>query len=353
MEFSIQKLHEYILPAGLFTAGIVIGFIVEKILLFRLRRIAIQSRWEGGRVILHATKGVTFLWFILAGTYGAINNLPSIGPKLLVNLSLALSVLLILSVTLLISKLATGFVKLYTGKVLPSTSIFVNLTKVFVFILGMLVMLQTIGISVAPILTALGVGGLAVALALQDTLTNLFAGLHIIASKKVNTGDYIKLESGQEGILEDITWRNTSIKTPQNNTIIVPNSKIASSIITNFNIPSKDVVAVIPLTVNYESNLDHVERVTKEVAREVMQQMAYPKGFDIEPVIKYTSFGESSINFEVVVKAKELGDRGQISHILIKKLHVRFQEEGFKVPYPTRTIHVQNIENQKATNFLN
>jgi small-conductance mechanosensitive channel len=353
MEFPIQKLQEYILPAGLFASGIVVGFIVEKIFLFRLRRIAIKSRWEGGRVILHATKGITFLWFILAGTYSALHNLPAIGPKLLVNLTLALTVILILSVTILISKLATGFVKLYTGKVLPSTSIFVNLTKVFVFILGMLVMLQTMGISVAPILTALGVGGLAVALALQDTLTNLFAGLHIIASKKVKTGDYIKLESGQEGILEDITWRNTSIKTPQNNTIIVPNSKIASSIITNYNIPSKDIVAVIPLTVNYESNLDDVERVTKEVAREVMSQMEYVKGFDIEPVIRYTSFGESSINFEIVVKAKELGDKGLISHNLIKKLHIRYQQEGFKTPFPTRTLHIQNIENQKPTSFLN
>jgi len=340
MEFSSKDLEQFIVPLGFFAAGIIIGIIVEKIFLLKIRTIAIKSRWEGGRVIIHALKGVAFLWSVIAGIYLAILNLPIISPQLFIHVRLILAIILILSITVLISKLATGFVRLYTGRVLPSTTIFVNLTKVFVFIIGMLVLLQTIGISVAPMLTALGVGGLAVALALQDTLTNLFAGLHIIASKKINAGDYVKLESGQEGTLEDITWRNTSIITPQNNTIIIPNSKLASSIVLNFSIPSKDLVTTVLVGVGYDSDLDKVESITLKVAGEIIRELNDGKPPEFEPLIRYNSFADSSINFDVIVKVKDLGDTGLFKHTFIKRLQKKYKEEGIEIPYPVRTVHM-------------
>lgn len=342
MKLSDFDLEHYLIPAGFIIAGIIIGFIVEKIFLIKIRMLAVKARWEGGGVILHALKGVTFLWFIIAGIYLAMLNLEEIGPKLFAHIRLVLVVILILSITVLMSKLATGFVRMYTGRVLPSTTIIVNLTKVFVFVLGILVMLQTVGVSVAPILTALGVGGLAVALALQDTLTNLFAGLHIIASKKVKTGDFVKLETGQEGILEDITWRNTSIKTPQNNTVIIPNSKLASSIITNYNIPSREVVASVVIGVSYDSDLEKVERITKATMEELMAEITPGRFPRPEPQVRYTAFADSSINFEVTVKVKDLRDQGFVKHEFIKRIYKKFQEEGIEIPYPSRTVYMHN-----------
>ena len=304
---------------------------------------AIKARWEGGSVILNSLKGITFLWFVLAGIYSAILNIDAIGPKLFGYLQTAIIVILILSATFLFSKLSVGFVKLYTGKVLPSTSILANLTKLFIFLLGMLVLLQTLGVSVAPMLTALGVGGLAVALALQDTLSNLFAGLHIIASKKMKVGDYIKLDTGNEGILEDISWRNTSIRTLQNFTVIVPNSKIASAIVTNFTIPTKDLDFLIPVGVAYDSDLEKVERITKEVGKETLE--ALPGGVQgSEPLIRYNAFAESSINFNVILKVKEFTDQGLIRHEFIKKLHRRYAEEGIEIPFPIRTLYMKKEE---------
>jgi small-conductance mechanosensitive channel len=85
------------------------------------------------------------------------------------------------------------------------------------------------------------VGGLAVALALQDTLSNLFAGLHIIASKKLLPGDYFLLDSGEEGYVQDVNWRNTFIRTLRNNMIVVPNARLASAILTNYYQPSSEM----------------------------------------------------------------------------------------------------------------
>lgn len=341
MEFSSKVLDLYLLPAVLLASGIILGLIVERIILLRIKNVAIKARWQGGSIIVHSLKGVAFLWFVVAGIYGAILNLDIIGPKLFAHLKMGLAIILILSVTILISKLSTGFVKLYTGRVLPSTSILTNLTKIFVFILGMLVLLQTIGISVAPIITALGIGGLAVALALQDTLSNLFAGLHIIASRKIKPGDYVRMETGGEGFLEDISWRNTSIRTINNTIIIVPNSTIASSVLVNYSIPTKDFDIFIPVGVSYNSDLEKVESVTIEVAKKTLEALTI---LIEEPIIRYNAFADSSINFNVILRVREYADQGMIKHTFIKSLQKRYQQEGIEIPFPIRTVHLHNPE---------
>jgi small-conductance mechanosensitive channel len=105
----------------------------------------------------------------------------------------------------------------------------VNLTKIVVFAVGILTILETLGIPIIPLFTALGIGGLAVALGLQDTLSNLFAGIQVIAAKQIRPGDYVKLELGEEGYVTDITWRYTTIRSSPNNRIIVPNAKVSSA----------------------------------------------------------------------------------------------------------------------------
>ncbi|MDI6784396.1 MAG: mechanosensitive ion channel family protein, partial [bacterium] len=208
------------------------------------------------------------------------------------------------------------------------------------FLIGLLVILQTLGLSITPILTALGVGGLAVALALRETLSNLFSGLHILASKQIKPGDYVKLDSGEEGYITDITWRNTTIKTLANNMVIVPNSKLASAIITNFHLPENNVKVYIPVGVSYTSDLEKVEKVTVEVAKEIMQEI--PGGVpEFDPVIRYSEFADSSIKFTVVMYAKDFIDQYLIKHEFIKRLHKRYITEGIEIPFPIRTVYMK------------
>jgi small-conductance mechanosensitive channel len=217
---------------------------------------------------------------------------------------------------------------------------FANITRILVLVIGILIILQYLGISIAPILTALGVGGLAVALALQDTLSNLFAGIHVIASGQLKPGHYLRLSSGEEGYVTDITWRYTTIRSLQNNTIIVPNSKLASAIVTNFNIPDEDILTSIEVGVSYDSDLDKVERVTIEVAREVMKDIRVGVP-DFEHVITYKKFADSSINFDVYLHVKEFVDQYTVKHEFIKRLHKRYREEGIDIPFPVRTVYMK------------
>jgi small-conductance mechanosensitive channel len=153
-------------------------------------------------------------------------------------LSKPLTAFVILAGAFAAACIAGGLVGLYAARHdTGSRSIFANLTRAGVLVLGILIVLQIFGISIAPVLTALGVGGLAVALALQDTLSNLFAGLHVLTSRKVVPGDVIKLDSGEQGRVIDINWHNTSLHDQEDNVVLVPNAKLAEAILTNYHRP--------------------------------------------------------------------------------------------------------------------
>ena len=326
---------------ALIIGGLIVGFVIQNIILTRLRKIALRTKWEGDEVIIDSLRGAIVFWFLLAGIYGAIMHLP-LSPNLSAIIIKILVVIIILSATFFFIRLTTGFLRLYSQKTaaLPSASLLINLTKGVILVLGGLIILQSLGISITPLITALGVGGLAVALALQDTLSNLFAGFHIIVSKMVLPGDYIKLATGEEGYVTDVSWRNTTIRALPNNIIVVPNSKLASSILTNFPQPVNEMSVLVQVGVSYDSNLEKVEKVTIEVAKKVLKEV--PGGIpDFEPFIRYHTFGDFSINFSVILRVKEFVDQYLVKHEFIKRLHKRYRAEGIEIPFPIRTVFMK------------
>ena len=196
-------------------------------------------------------------------------------------------------------------------------------------------------------LATLGVGGLAVALALQDTLSNLFSGFHIMLARQVKVGDFIKLESGEEGYVTDINWRTTKVKMLPNNVVLIPNSKLAQAIIVNYYLPDKETAVLVQAGVHYDSDLKKVEKVTCEVAKQVMKLVpGGVPGFD--PFIRYHTFADSSINFTVILRAGEFVDQYLIKHEFIKRLHERYQKEGIVIPYPIRAVNYQQEKAGKS-----
>jgi small-conductance mechanosensitive channel len=276
---------------------------------------------------------------VIAGAWVAALALP-LSPGWRANVSHVLVAAIVLTVTLGAGRSAAQVVRagaLAHSGIAGSATIFVNITRITVLAIGLLILLATLGISITPLLTALGVGGLAVALALQDTLTNLFAGVHILVSGKVQQGDFIRLESGEEGYVVDTNWRNTTIRQLPNNLVVVPNATLASSTVINYYRPEQEMSVLVQVGVSYDSDLEHVERVTAEVGREVMQSVegAVPGH---EPSIRYHTFGESSIGFSVILRASEPTAQYLIVHEFIKRLHRRYGREGIEIPFPIRTV---------------
>ncbi|MCU0579416.1 MAG: mechanosensitive ion channel family protein [Desulfobacterota bacterium] len=212
------------------------------------------------------------------------------------------------------------------------------------WIIGFLIALTFLGVSIAPLLTALGVGGLAVSLALKDTLENIFAGINVLMEKSIRVGDFIRLESGQEGTVKDITWRTTRIQLLSNNTVIIPNSKLAQSVVTNYHLPEKSFALRLPVSASYASNPDRVEKVLLAEAQKALGEIP---GLlrDPEPFVRFSpGFGESSLDFTLNCQVADYVDQYLVLHELRKRIFQRFRAEGIEIPFPQRTVHLRQSD---------
>jgi small-conductance mechanosensitive channel len=213
-------------------------------------------------------------------------------------------------------------------------------TKIVLIAVGGMIVLDNLGVSLTPLLTTLGIGSLAVAIALQDTLGNFFAGLHIKADRPIEVGHYVKLQTGEEGYVERIGWRSTRVRMLSNNMVVVPNSKLVQDNITNYHLPDRELAVLVEVGVAYDSDLEKVETVTSEVAKEILKTV--PGGVpEFDPFIRYHTLNRSSIDFTVILRGREFTDNFLLKHEFIKKLQARYAQEGITIPFPIRTVYLK------------
>lgn len=329
-----------IVPLLLLTGTVLAGVIVRKIL-FRVVR-SWAARTESHLDVLITGSLPIILWSLMLGLHIATQN-SEIPKPYLRFIPPTLAVLWILSLTIAMSRLAGNAVRFYGGRVSgvsrPVTSLTQKLAQAVVVILGLVWMLRVVfKINLTPILATLGVGGLAVALALQDTLSNLFAGFYVSISGVVRIGDYIKLNTGEEGYISDINWRCTMMRGVTNNLVVIPNNKLGQAIFTNYFLPDRRIVMSLSFGVGYESDIDQVERVLLD---ETSSAVGMVKGLLADPA-PYVRFnpgpGESSLGFQVTFSVAEFADQYLVQSELRKMIFQRLKKEGISMPYPTRTV---------------
>ena len=328
------------------TAGIIADRLIRRYIDHHLA--VEESTWK--YVLVRSMQGVPIFFSFIIGLYWAIDAV-EISPTLTKLLSYLLFTSNVFSITRVLARTVDGVVTMYferSDKNLPKTTLLNNILIGVIYAMGLLVILQYYGISIAPILTAAGVGGMAVALALQEMLANIFSGLHLILSKQLRIGDYIRLSSGEEGRVTDITWRFTTIiSLGASSTIVIPNKTIAGANITNFSLPTQNINVSVPVGVAYDSDLAAVERVTIETAKEVLARV--DDNPNANPLVLYTDFGDSSINFNVILPSRIFDHQGKIKHEFIKALTERYRTEGIDIPYPIQTI-IQEKEDAEENN---
>src|SRR5947208_6218805 len=224
-----------------------------------------------------------------------------------------------------------------------------NLARVAILLVGAIVILNTLGISVLPILTALGVGGIAIALALQDTLSNLFSGFYVSLAGQIRVGDYIRLDSVEEGYISDISWRSTSIRSLQNNVIIIPNAKLAKATITNYNLPEQSMTVPVAVSVSYNCDPQLVENLLLDEAKKAV---GYVAGLLAEPApcVRFTpGFGPSSLDLTLYCSVRKFADQSLLQHEMRKRIFARFRQEQIEIPFPTRTVYMHDApESQRS-----
>ena len=340
----------WIVPIIIFAAFVVVAVAIK---FFLQRIVSIFTRKTKtilDDLIVKAIVLPIFLFLIFGGLWISIVNTPELGQHLPIIHKIFTSIFIIIG-ALAITRVANALLTWYGEEIATKTQSKIDdkliplIRRVIIFVifvLGLLFILQAWEVNINGLLTAIGIGGLAVALALQPTLTNFLAGTYVMSDAVIRTGDYIMLDGNHEGFVENIGWRTTKLRSWQGNIIVIPNSKLADAVTTDFEEPEKSVLFSIDCGVSYQSDLENVEKVTIDVAREVLKRV--PEGAkDYEPVVRFKQFSDSNINFSIVLKSNDRAGQFVVKHEFIKALSKRYREEKINMEYPVRKLLIPDV----------
>lgn len=343
MAIDIRLAERLFVPALIALSAAGILFLVRGVIIRVLHRWAGRTDTKVDDIIISSFRIPSVYWCLAIGLHIGI-AVSDLSPRYTVYVSRTIHIIIIISITSAVANLAGKIFRNYIQQSelpLPTTGLAYGMLKGTIYVIGFLIVLTVLGISITPLITALGVGGLAVALALQDTLANLFAGIHILLEKSVRVGDFVKLETGQEGYVLDITWRTTRIRMLPNNVVVIPNSKLAQSVVTNYYLPEKRMSLLIPVGVSYSSDPETVERVLIEEAMNAVGEIPGLLG-DPAPFVRFIpGFGDSSLDFTLICQVQEFVDQYLAQHELRKRIFRRFRAEGIEIPFPHRTVYLR------------
>lgn len=336
-----DTLRERLLPYGLTLGVWLVGWLFTRLVLPLIARLIRKTPTDIDELALDSLRRHVPIWFLALGVvigsrYGGLS------PTVQQRVDRIVQAVVLLSVTFAVAAFMSKLVE-RRARLLPegpgATSLIQNTVRGIVIAIGLLMVASSLGIAITPILTALGVGSLAVALALQPTLSNMFAGFHLTLARHIRVGDYVELDAGQAGYVADISWRSTLIRELSNNMVIVPNSKLSEMVVRNYALSSSELSAVIRCSVSYAADLDRVRGIVLEVGADVLKSYTGAVA-DFEPIVRFTAFGESGIDFIAVLRVREFADRVSIQDEFIRKLHRRFAAEGIDIPFPQRVVHL-------------
>ncbi len=322
-------------PILIIVLAILIGILLENRLKKLRKQLDDNELLRKYSFILRCFEGVIWIWSMV-GAIALI--LPSINLPVPLNI-LIQKILLVIALgmaTILASRLAVNAIQVYSKKsntTVSLTSLFEYLTKVIIFTVGFLIIIQSIGIQITALITAFGVGSLSVGLAFQNTLSNLISGVNIIISGKIRPGDYIQFKSGEEGYVTDVELKYTLIKDIYHSIIVIPNRQIIDASFKNYTLENTGMLLPIKIGVSYESDLEKVEQITLQVAKNILQTIdGGCQQYD--PFLRYDNFDYYAINLTVYLKINEYLDRLLITHEFIKEIHKTYKQENIILAFP-------------------
>lgn len=208
-----------------------------------------------------------------------------------------------------------------------------KVTTIFLVGAGLIVALKHFGYDVLSLLTALGIGSLAIGLAAKDTLANMISGFTLMIDRPFRIGDRIQLASGKLGDVVDIGLRSTKIRTPENTLLIIPNAELCNSTVLNMAFPDMISQGRVAVGVGYGSDLAQVKRILVEVAQEDPDVLADPS-----PVSFFVSFGDNALQMSLIFWVTDYTKVFQVTDRLNTGIMSRFTRDGITIPYPTRKV---------------
>jgi hypothetical protein len=269
------------IPVAVFFSALVAALSARRVIQAHVKTWAERTKWQGLGILRDATRIPSIIWTVIPSAWLAllVSETPGEWKDYAIK---GLWTLFVVSLTLCVLGLTNRLVQFYAEQLKASgdtLGLARQTIRVAILVVALATLLVIWGVPLSPVILALAALALVVALALRDTIPNLFAGLQLDASGQIKAGDYIRLESGEEGLVSDINWRNTLLKSSGGGTIIIPNDRMVRSTITNFGRPSTRAkqpfqfhsrVHIKELTGLKASNLSELADVLKTVPDSVV-----------------------------------------------------------------------------------
>ena len=316
-----------------------VALVLRAVLLRRLQRAA-----DGVRGVLRAwdARLPSLLWCFVMGAWAGLEA-ATLPPRLMARLETLVEALVIITTTITAAGLlaiAAERAARRNGLTVGMTGLAQSVLRISVVVVGAMVALGHLGVSITPMITALGVGGLAAALALQDTVANVFAGFHLLVDAPVRVGDLVKLEAGAEGAVTDIGWRSTRVRTLDNHLVVVPNAKLVQSVITNYSLPTSQTSVGIKVRVTYRSDPERVRRILEEEARRAVGQISGLLGEPAPSARLIPGFEDNALVFTLDCPIGSFTDQWTVQDGLRRRILRRFRDEqGIEIPGMPRNGH--------------
>ena len=338
---KVVTTHHFINTLLIIIAVFAAAYILDKVIKRLLHR---YSHKDGSSSTFHLIKlfhpsiykSMMFLAILL------VISLLDMGPQVFrFSHSLIISLLILIWVQVFFKLYSFIISKQYrsrkTGSIVNKQTkpLFDGVVKVVAFMLAIYFILLTWGVHPTGLVTSLGIGGLVLGIAAKDSLSNVFAGMFLLADAPYVKGDYVNLESGERGYIDKVGLRSTRILTRDDIEIIVPNSVIATSKVINESGGPKEHERIrVNIGVGYDTDIDKVEKLLIDIAKSNERVCKEPL-----PRVRFREFGPSSLNLQLMFWIDFPADRGKTVHEINKEILVCFRKHNIDIPYPQMTLH--------------
>lgn len=303
-----------------------------------LARASLRNSWPYDEIVIARLRGRVFAWTLLAALYMSFADMPWRTRSIVWGERIT-ATLLALSVTVTLMAIVSEIVGRAQAQAGGGTTLLKYIVNSLLLMLGVGVALGFFGVSVFPALTALGVGGLAVALAFQDTLANVFAGVNLTAAGQIRIGDYVSLEGSVEGFVADIGWRTTTLRTLTDLLVFIPNKKLGEAVMTNFSRPDATMSIDITFRVPLDADPELVEAIVTDEL--IAARADLPALRPEPPAFRLRAIHDTGIDARAWVAITNFTDRFALQHALLKRVIARLRREGLALPLPQRVVHVR------------
>ena len=335
-----KYVHSMIILTAFYLLSQIFVFISQRILLQITKRTKTNI---DDLIVAKTSKPISFI-LLLAGLRLAIIPHP-IRPDILDIIEHSISTLIIAVVTYIVIIVFDIFISNWGRKFASRTestvddevvTLFQRFSRIIVGFVGIIFILEVWGIQVGPLLASLGIAGIAVAFALQNTLGNIFGGISLIIDRSVTVNDFIKLDDNTEGFVVDIGLRSTKIKSKDGDLIIVPNGKLADSKIYNYHKPLPMTRVTIEFGVKYGSDVEKVKKIVLNEINKVKGALKEPA-----PAVVFDELGDFALKFKAFFWVASIDKKLEAREAAMTAIYNALNRNKIVIPFPTRTVYLK------------